>query len=539
MPRLAQTERELSAATAEFTEGYEARFGPLPCLHEAQEAMDKATASLEAKDAKNGRASEATALADLIKARQNLRKLLSQSSSEASACRNFDNQQAQKLRPSPRKKDDKEKLAQLQQEIEQLAKDEKKFSEEIDSPSGGGAQLEQTDKQEEKGSKESKSKSKSGSSASSSSSSSQKSAQSKPSLADRQDAAARKAQELQQLVDKDDALTDLARERMDAAADKVKASAQAMHAGRDKEAGKEAADAAEQLERLAKQVAALKSPDLANRLASTESLAQELATKEQSLGQQMQNQQTKGSKSGSGDGDQQAKSQSALSEEARTLADLLNRNQADAADVDSELARALREAGEKNPPGEIAGQMRRAADAMRAGKRDQAGRDASDASKKLDALAQQLDSTRRALTQPQLEKLMAAEKQAAEVQKALSSVANSQQKAEAEKKMTDLRETMDSLKSGDGQLAEAANALAQAVQRGGSQWRSGGETPRGMYKPPVIYVTGVTRTMHALQSRIQELILKDALLDKDEAVPPQYKKYVEEYYRMLSEDLRK
>jgi hypothetical protein len=41
-----------------------------------------------------------------------------------------------------------------------------------------------------------------------------------------------------------------------------------------------------------------------------------------------------------------------------------------------------------------------------------------------------------------------------------------------------------------------------------------------------------------LQAKIQDIILKDVLLNKDEAVPPQYKAFVEEYYRVLSEDLR-
>ena len=46
------------------------------------------------------------------------------------------------------------------------------------------------------------------------------------------------------------------------------------------------------------------------------------------------------------------------------------------------------------------------------------------------------------------------------------------------------------------------------------------------------------KVIEVLQAKIQEVILKDALLDKDEAVPPQYKTLVEEYYRVLSEDLR-
>lgn len=495
LPRLAQTERELLVATAEFTQGYEDRFGPLPCLHEAQSAMDGAAKALDAKNAKDGRTAEATALADLIKARQNLRKLLSQGGGAASACRTFDKEQNQKLR-SP-KKDDKEKLAQLEQDIRELAKTERKFSEDIGSSRGGGAQVEQ------------------------------------------QEAAAKKANDLQQLMSKDDALTELSRTRMDTAAHSITSSAEALRAGRDQEAGARAHDAAEQLERLAKQVAALKPPDLAGRLASTQSLAQELARHEQSLGEQVLGKEAKGRKDSRPDGEQQAKVQQGLTEEGRTLSDLVLRNLADAADWDLEFAQALREVAEKNPPGAITDLMGRAALAMKAGRSEQASRDATDAAKKLDTLAQELDSIRRALLQPQLERLMAAEKQAADTQKALDAVANEQGRAEVEKKMTDLRETMDTLKAGDDTLADAASALAAATQQGGTQWNSIGSTPRGKYKSPVMYGVAVTRTLQALQSRIQELILQDALLDKDEAVPPQYKKHVEAYYRTLSEDLRK
>ena len=35
------------------------------------------------------------------------------------------------------------------------------------------------------------------------------------------------------------------------------------------------------------------------------------------------------------------------------------------------------------------------------------------------------------------------------------------------------------------------------------------------------------------------MLLKEILMDRDEAVPPHYKQLVEEYYRVLSSDPRK
>src|SRR5262249_44262415 len=110
------------------------------------------------------------------------------------------------------------------------------------------------------------------------------------------------------------------------------------------------------------------------------------------------------------------------------------------------------------------------------------------------------------------------------------------QKGDAEKKVADLRDALDAQQPGDPKLSEAAAAM----RRGGS-WKHQEEKhdPRfGMYIPPIDYTGGVDQAVKVLQAKIQEVILKDALLDKDEAVPPQYKKLVEEYYRVLSEDLR-
>ncbi len=152
--RLARTERELVAATAEFTTGIKERAGPVPCLHEAQVAMEAAAAALEKQQVKPAGGLEEAALAGLIKARQNLRQFLSPNSECTSACRKFDNKQEQKLRKPPQK-DKKAELAKLQEEIEKLAREEKKFSEEI-AAKNGGAKLEKNDSGSKPGSKPSK-----------------------------------------------------------------------------------------------------------------------------------------------------------------------------------------------------------------------------------------------------------------------------------------------------------------------------------------------------------------------------------------------
>jgi hypothetical protein len=517
--KLAVNEHELADATAEFTEGIEQLAGPVPCLHEAQDAMRTAIDALARKDLKAGGAAEEAALAGLIQARQNLRKFLSQSQSSSSACRKFDQQQKQKLR-KPHNEDKKAQLAKLQEEIEKLAKEEKKFSEEV-AGKNGGAQMEQDAQAQQKPQPSKSSKGSSGS---------------EGSAAERQEKAADKAEELRKLVHEDEALTDLARERMDKAAEDVQGSAKSMREGKPRDAGGQAAEAAEELERLARQVAGLKAADLATRVGQSESLARQLAKQQQGLDKELQgkgdNSEAKKPGSGRGSADEERR----LAEEARTLADLLQKLEKDAAEKNPELGRQLREANEANSPQEAAEQMRRAAAALRAGKPGQARPDVEQSARSLDALGQQLAEARHGLAGPQLDKLMALEKQAAEAQKALESVNNDRQKGDAEKKVADLREAVDALQPGDPKLSEAAAAMRQ-----GGSWthQDDKHDPRfGMYVPPVDYTGGVDRTIKVLQAKIQEIILKDALLDKDEAVPPQYKKLVEEYYRVLSEDLR-
>src|SRR5262249_3620666 len=154
-------------------------------------------------------------------------------------------------------------------------------------------------------------------------------------------------------------------------------------------------------------------------------------------------------------GGQQASKERGLSEEARTVDDLLKKLQPEAEAANGQLGRDLRQATEANSPSAAAEQMRRAADELQAGKIEEAARDVNSSGRSLNELAQQLDAARRAAVQPQLEKLLAAEKQAAETKKTLDGVNNDRQKSEAEKKVAGLRDTLNGIKNADGKLAEA------------------------------------------------------------------------------------
>ena len=51
-------------------------------------------------------------------------------------------------------------------------------------------------------------------------------------------------------------------------------------------------------------------------------------------------------------------------------------------------------------------------------------------------------------------------------------------------------------------------------------------------------LAAVRDVARALQAKIQQMILDDALVDRDGAVPPGYEGKVADYFRVLSEDVR-
>ena len=56
--------------------------------------------------------------------------------------------------------------------------------------------------------------------------------------------------------------------------------------------------------------------------------------------------------------------------------------------------------------------------------------------------------------------------------------------------------------------------------------------------PPTVYTQSLAAVVSALQAKIQELVLENALVERTGPVPPQCKDLVEDYYRVLSQDLR-
>ncbi len=510
--RLARFEGELATETAAFSEGIKEIAGPIPALDEAAGAMKFATELLTAKDLVGARPHEESALKGLISARQNLRTLLKQSSSsQASKCRSFDVKQLQKIRRPPAD-ETKKQLARLESDLRELARREQKFSEEIEAKGRGGAKLDpprQNDPQAE-------------------------------SLAGQLRQAAEEAERLRQLARGDEALTDLTNRRLEAAAQAVRDSAQSTESGRTEQAAQEARTAARKLESTARQVGALKARELSERLARQRDLAQSIARAERELAQAIERR-AKSGQTGENPEKQLAGNQRELADEVAALADVLKQLRITAAEEQPELVESIGRATAANPPGEVEESMRRNIAAIGVGRFAQAAHEAENGATRLEALALDLEMARRAAVQPQLDRLLAAEKQAAELQERLRSVRKPTEQPATEKAISELARLVENLAPGEGTLSQAADMLASATRSGGAGWTRNAQVDPGQggyFVPPVRYSAGVGEVILALQAKIQEIMLDNALVERNGPVPPQYKSLVEDYYRVLSQDLR-
>ncbi len=538
--RLAKYEGELHAATAEFARGIAQIAGPIPALEEAVTAMQSAATSLEAKDLSAARPLEEAALKGLISARQNLRKKLNQnSSSQASACRKFDRQQAQKLRRPPADQA-KQQLAALEKDLRELARREQKFSEEIDPKVGGGPQIDPPEAQEQQPKGLPKPSTNGSKSSSSPRATASQNSKPTPGPAEQQKQAAIEAERLSKLAQDDEALTEHAKARLDRASGSVKDSSQAIDELRKAEAAQKAGEAARQLDSLARQVGALKAGEVSNRLARQRDFALEIARAERDLGQALERQ-TRSQPAADDFRSRLAGRQRELAEDTGALADVLKQEQTTAKFNDRDLAAAIDQAASDSPPREVEQLMRRNADSIGSGETELAGRDAATAAGLLEALAHDLESARRAAAGPELERLLAAEKEAANVQKRLRTLRQSSQQAGAERALEDLARRIQNLSQTDGRVKDAALGLVNATQSSHAGWTLNDrptDAEPSYFMPPIVYTEKLGAVIVALQAKIQELILENTLAERNGPVPPEYRNFVDDYYRVLSQDLR-
>jgi hypothetical protein len=274
-------------------------------------------------------------------------------------------------------------------------------------------------------------------------------------------------------------------------------------------------------------------------LARERDFAQEIARAERELGKAIEGQDAVGQPGR--DSRALAERQRELADDTAALADVLEQIKASARLDDREIAQVVAQAESTSPPREIEQAMRQNADSIAAGKVEPAAKDAASTAERLEALAQDLESARRAAAGPELERLLAAEKEAAALQERLRTVRQSSQQAGAERAFEDFAGRLDRLAPRDGALRQAAENMTAASRAGHGGWSTAGTMQDGepiYLVPPTNYTETLAGAIVALQARIQEMVLENTLVERNGPVPPQYKSLVDDYYRVLSQDLR-
>jgi hypothetical protein len=539
--RLGESQSDLLEITREFEQGIAQRAGPIATLASAVDAMQSAVEALLARQMDDAVAAEKQALADLIRARENVRQKLGQSNSQsASACRKFDREQRQKLRMPEKKKDQQQQVAALREKLDDLAQRERKWAQECrqcNSPSSSS-----------KASQSSKSQA-----ASKPTSSPQQSeqaphdSQQKDSEQQQQDGKqseqsdSRSPEEIARDQEKMRAELAQVRERLEklkaagkAANEQARQADESMaHSLKELDqhdgmaAAKEGERSAGQLERLADHLAAVNSRDFGQRLDQAQKLARQLADRQRSL-EQSQPSGIQSSEAAKSQSQELAREERGLAGETELLADQLEALERDASTERSGVQRNLRELQAQNPPREVSSAMRQAASDLESNRRENAAKGFAQAQQQLAELSRSLGDLASEFSQPALEELIALEQQLANLlEQAKRAGQGKEQATAAAEKWSALENRLDAQARGDKRLANALHRMREGV------------TPEGHYSwLELADFNGPREVAKVLQMKIQEAILAAALQDADQSIPPQYKALVEKYYRALSDDLR-
>ncbi len=591
--RVTRYQTEILEATREFTDGWEALAGESVDLRMAIAAMESALQRLATNDATAAADDEQVALGSLIRARQNIRQKLSESSSSSSACRTFDRQQQQKLRkPEQPKKDQNQQLTELRQNMDSLAQEQRQWSEEVKS--GSKPQLDSESSPTDPMPTES-------------ASSSSPSSSSKPSPTAQE--LAQKQQELQEAWEKlreqvaalPDASTPVQESAAEIAAN-MQRGLEAQQQGDAEQAAESGESAAELLERLADHLATSQSSDVLERLSQAQQLAAGLAQSERRLADQIaaktgQPAAVAGNSAVGVNSDAQAEAaealaalpaaerahlagrQQGLAAQGALLAEQLERLRGEALATDPRAADALQRVQQTHAPQDIADEMALAGSEISQGHR-RALQTLADAEQRLGELAGDLQAARTELGQPRLEELIALEQELARTIEQLQNPATAATLADAE--LGELERKLAALAAGDRRMEQALNGTPSESPTGQPSGSSPGEqgepqsatageppgtspansssnstnnsatqsgtafSPQG--EQPVrpgfysrsnwMTPTRLRQANEVVQRQIQEIILAGAQMDGDAAVPPQYAPLIEEYYRRLSDDLR-
>ncbi|MDV6031297.1 MAG: DUF4175 domain-containing protein [Phycisphaera sp. RhM] len=495
--QLSSQQAALLEQTETLTVALEQKLGPMPTLATAIDWMTDAVEDLQSEAFESGLTDEEKALTNLIAARRNLRNILKQGSSQSQMVRQVDQNLKDKVRKPPQDRNEKhtQQLSDVRKQLEQMAKRQESFCQ-----SAGAC----------------KQAASSGQSAQSG-----KSTESPPSvddLAKQQQLDHAKAREIQRQLSSG-RFGELAPQRVGQAAASIQSSAESLSDETLKEqnyddAIKQAATAAQQLRQLSDHLAQRHGPNFDDKLAAAKREAERLADDQKQWSELLADGQSQSGTPSAAEAEQRK-----LAARAEELADLTDQLLAESTDQEWHVQDTLAKTLAEDPPQRSASTMKSAADAAGRRQLDAASSDGTRASESLKRLATGLDRVQQAMGPAQLETLKQAEQRAANLLKELRRANTKAQQAIAVAETNGFAQSLSSLAANDAELAEAIDALPEFATA------------------PTNLVDGLRAIDEVLQRRIQEAVLSGVIQQASGPVPPEYVDMVDDYYRVLSEDV--
>jgi hypothetical protein len=517
---LVKFETELAQSTREFAEGLLARgIDDIELLFQAETSMLASADSLAAGNYETATLQMRDALKYLIEGRNRLEIFISRNGNRQlqERLRAFDRMQRQKLR---RPKSDEEATRQIVQQLKDLADREDSIAMAL----GGAPSSEDMSELEE-----------------------------------RQIDAAAEAREVETALGKLPKATDLAKQRMAAAAKRAEEAAEAIGKATTGEAGAATAEARDQFRELAQQAEGLLAEEQAKRIAAARDMAADLANRQKDFAQRMQDEPNPlgrgGKRDQSKDEDQppgmgrskDANEQQAagmggkareLAEKARTLADVLGaaakpQSPEDQKSAD-EIARILKSL-ELNAAIDRLAQLPAQIESK---KLEDARLAALDGAERMEAAAEQLAKLHRNVVAPKIEELSKLEQMASRLNDEVDALESDPQITTWHVQASELIQALEEAEIEKELRLALEKEMREEMRKAG--WNAamprGGAWARknGTFAVPAAYHNLLTRIAISLRSRMQEYLLGEMRATGDEPIPPQYRDFVDRYYKLIA-----
>jgi Domain of unknown function (DUF4175) len=537
--RLTEYETELAQGTRELAQFLESRGNDIAdVLFQAEAAMLAAVDSLSIGQYDISVLQEKDAQQRLVEARNRLEVAITKDRALATALRQVDRRITQKLR-RPRSDEEEKRRERVVQRLVQLAINETSVADSLASMSEGRSSAgSKPDPAEQPPNEVGDPSARNESTPASAEASELEQVQ------DRQSDIVTEANDLMRVLETYDEITELAKQRIKAAA-AMADTASADLSGSDTEAAARAAgQAAEQFRELARQAAALLAGETPQQVAAARDVAADLAYRGRELASQLEPADERGG-GGSQTEEEEKQSRSRVAtpadearrmrEAARTLQDIMKSIATSQKSTNAEAMDRVAELLDRGDVNATIDKVNRLSERVAAkSPLKESLLDVREAGERMEITARELDKLYRSLVMPRVEQVKDIERQVAQLIQQMTSLGSTAEVREWERAASELMEKLEKEGVGAGVRDEIEAMLGEARTNGGG-WLA---MERGFLVPPGRYVAKFQLLLETIEQHIQELLLADLRTLGDEAVPPGFEALVQRYMQVLANEAR-